>query len=609
MINRFRIVLVVVLLLVPVLGRAQYQLLNPGFESWEGTSVNSRPSQWSSFPQADGSWAWAASTAQHYHRNGGRPGTSGSSYLTIYSRSVLGVVANGNMTTGQIHAGSTSASSSSNYNYTHRGSAYCHAFSGTPDSMYVWVSYYASSASSQGGVRAYLHGDSDFRDPNDCNSTSLYCGKAISQFSRTTTSASTPTWVQQRVPFVYDGTSSVNYVLMSMTTNTTAGGGSANDSLSVDDIEFIYSAWLDSLYVNDVAIADFQRDSFNYAYSLPDVAALQSATVSYVTQASDAITSVDVLEPNGHTRQFVLYVLAEDSVTSRTYTVTLTCPEPVCDTVSNLAVNVEGTSALVTWAPGTNNQQWEVEYGNRGFAQGQGQSYVSEVSNIILNNLEYNSEYELYVRAYCGDSSYSDWSEAVAFVTGEEPDTACLGVDSIVVSEVGFTHCALDIYSPYLDENGQNTDSVTFQILLMQNADTVADTIMSQTDITFDNLQEGAVYVVYARTLCDSVHQSVWTLATFTTDADTTGIGDVNENKASFSLYPNPVHDRVQCTLQGTTTTGVLVIFDAMGREVLSQQLSATSQSINIRMLPQGLYTVVVRTDAGSSVQRLSVVR
>ena len=610
MTNRLRIALIIVsLLIVPACGRAQYQLLNPGFESWEGTSASLRPSHWSSFPQADGSWAWAASTAQHYHRNGGRPGTSGSSYLTIYSRSVLGVVANGNMTTGQIHAGSTSASSSSNYNYTHRGSAYCHAFSGTPDSMYVWVSYYAASSSSQGSVRAYLHGDSDFRDPNDCTTASLYSGKAVSQFSRTTTSASTPTWVQQRVPFVYDGTSLVNYVLMSMTTNATAGGGSANDSLSVDDIEFIYSAWLDSIYVNNIAIADFQRDIFNYTDTLPDVTALQNATVSYVTQASDAIVAVDILEPDGLTRQFVLHVLAEDSVTNRTYTVTLTCPAPVCDTVSNLAVNVEGTSALVTWDSGTNNQQWEVEYGNRGFAQGQGQSYVSEVSNIILDNLEYNSEYELYVRAYCGDSSYSDWSEAVAFVTGEEPDTMCLSLDSLVVYEVGVTHCAIAIHSPYLDENGQNTDSVTFQIVLMQNDDTVADTILSQTDITFDNLQEGAVYVVYARTLCDSVHQSGWTLATFTTDADTIGIGDVDVNKASYSLYPNPVHERVQCTLQGTTTAGVLIIFDAMGREVLSQQLSATSQSIDVRTLPQGLYTVVVRTNEGSSVQRLSVVR
>ena len=272
-------------------------------------------------------------------------------------------------------------------------------------------------------------------------------------------------------------------------------------------------------------------------------------------------------------------------------------------------MTVESTSALVTWASGTNNQQWEVEYGNRGFAHGQGQSYVCDVPNVLLGGLEYNSEYELYVRAYCGSSSYSDWSLAVAFSTGDEPDTLCQGVDSIIVSEVGFTNCALVIHSPYLDESGQNTDSVTFQVVLMHNADTIADTIMSQTDIMFDNLQEGTNYVVYVRTLCDSVHQSGWTLATFATDADTTGIEYDQLSTVAFTLYPNPAREQVHCTLHGASSTGVLIIFDAMGRQLLSQPLSSVSQSIVIRTFPQGLYTVVVRTAVGSSVQRLSVVK
>ena len=225
-------------------------------------------------------------------------------------------------------AGSTSAASASNYNYTHRGNSYCHPFSGTPDSMYVWVSYYAASASSMGSVRAYLQGDSDFRDPNDCSDPTLYSGMAEAQFSRTTSSSTTPTWVQQRVPFTYDGTSSVNYILMSMTTNTTPGGGSAKDSLSVDDIEFIYSAWLDNLSINGTPIEGFQRDNLNYTLSLPDEASLSAATLSYVTQAADATVTIDTLTPDTFTRQFILHILAEDSLTSRTYTLTLTCPTP-----------------------------------------------------------------------------------------------------------------------------------------------------------------------------------------------------------------------------------------------------------------------------------------
>ena len=589
---------------------AQYQLLNPGFESWEGTSATARPSHWSSFPQADGSWAWAASTAQHYHRGGGRPGTSGSAYLTIYSRSVLGVVANGNMTTGQIHAGSTSASSSSNYNYTHRGSAYCHTFSGTPDSMYVWVSYYASSASSQGSVRAYLHGDSDFRDPNDCTTSSSYRGKAVAQFVRTTSSASTPSWVQQRVPFTYDGTSSVNYILMSMTTNTTAGGGSANDSLSVDDIEFIYSAWLDNITLNGDTLDGFQRGLLDYTVSLESLADLHSATLAFVPQANDATVTIDTLTPNDTTLQYVLNVLAEDSLTSRTYTVSLTCPQPTCDTVENIAVNVEGNCALVTWTSGSNNQQWEVEYGHRGFVRGQGQTAVCDFANLLLDNLDYNSEYELYLRAYCGNSFYSEWSGAVTFSTGEEPDTVCLGVDSLVISEVGFTHCTLAIYSPYLGEDGQNAESVAFQVLLIRDADTVADTIVFQASVTFANLQEGTVYVVYARTLCDSAHRSGWTLATFATDADTTAIAEAHANTANFTLYPNPAKEQIICQLPDAGAEEFdLTIYDAMGRVVMRQHLTSSSQPISLTSLPAGLYTLTLQTGGKKFTQRLSVLR
>jgi len=493
---------------------AQYQLLNPGFESWESSGVNARPNNWSSFPQADGSWAWAANTAQHYHRNGGRPGTAGSSYVTIYSRSVLGVVANGNMTTGQIHAGSTSASSSNNYNYTHRGSDYCHAFSGTPDSMYVWVSYYASSSTSQGSVRAYLHGNTDFKDPNDCSTASLYRGKAVAQFSRTTNSASSPTWVQQRVPFVYDGTSSVNYVLMSMTTNTTAGGGSANDSLSVDDIEFIYSAWLDDIKINGISVTGFQRDCFNYADTLANVSELNAATVSFTQQASDATVTVDTLWIDGLTRQFVLHVLAEDSVTSRTYTVTLTCPQ-----------------------------------------------------------------------------------------------SPCSELDSLVVSNIGFTNCTINIFSPYLSQDEDT--AVEFQLLLQQGDATITDTVIRQTVVSFDNLSEGTTYQVSVRTLCDSTHQSGWTLATFTTLSDTTTIITVPNSIEAFRLYPNPANDRVCLELyQDKVQGGVLTLYDVAGRKVLQQQVDADGRYFEISHLPAGVFTAVLHI-GGRVVaeQRLSIVR
>ena len=65
--------------------QAQFQLVNPSFESWESTAANAKPTGWSSFPQSDGSFASLASTPQHYQRNGGRPGHSGSKDHTLYA--------------------------------------------------------------------------------------------------------------------------------------------------------------------------------------------------------------------------------------------------------------------------------------------------------------------------------------------------------------------------------------------------------------------------------------------------------------------------------------------------------------------------------------------
>lgn len=300
---------------------AQYQLPNGGFEQWDGSSATAEPSHWNSFATADGSYASLASSTHHYHRYGGRPGSTGSSYLTIYTKSIMGVKANGNMTTGRIHAGAMSASSSNNYNYTQRSnSAHCQPFSGTPDSMYVWVSYYAKSASSRAQVSAYLHGNNDFRAPNDEGSHSLYRATAIARFTRTTSSASSMQWQQLKVPFVYDGNSSVSYILVNLTTNATPGGGDANDSLSIDDIEFIYSAWLTGISVAGTPIDGFNKGVMDYCVHVDDL----TAEVIGSTEVNDATISTERQPVDDTTVRVLLTVTAEDNVTVRRYSVTLT---------------------------------------------------------------------------------------------------------------------------------------------------------------------------------------------------------------------------------------------------------------------------------------------
>lgn len=568
--------------------KAQYQLLNPGFENWEGTSNTAKPAYWSSFPQSDGTWAWAARTAQHYHRNGGRPGTNGTSYLTIFSRSVMGVVANGNMTTGQVHAGSTTPSSTSNYNYTHRNE-YAHTFSGTPDSMYVWASFYAADTVAEASIRAVLHGNSDFRDPNDCQTSSLFKGSAVARFHRTTSSNNTPNWIQQRVPFVYDGTSTVNYILMSMTTNAIQGSGHTNDSLSVDDIEFIYSAWLDSIFINGSPIANFNRGNFYYLDSMASVEELANATISYQTQANDAVATMQDTWLSTLCRQFVINVMAEDSVTTRTYTITLTCPAPPCNPIENLAADVEENTVLVSWNPGTNNTYWEVSFGESNAEQSAWTDTICHASALALSNLPYETEFSLIARAYCNDSTYTDWSEPISFTTGDAPAADCLAPISIEATDITTNSCTINFTSPYTDT------AVWNEVLILQNDETVTDYLTQNLSEQITNLHPATTYIAMVRTQCDSDNYSGWTVTTFATLADTTPVSINTIDADALRIMPNPVHDML--TVSTSRAFLSVAIFDQAGRKVMEQAFD--NKPINIANLPAGIYTILLTDKHG----------
>lgn len=304
-----------------------FQLPNAGFEEWDGTGLSDEPTHWNSFASSDGSWAALASSPHHYHRYGSHPGGTGSSYLTIYTQSIIGIKANGNMTTGRIHAGSMSASSSDNYNYTERSNAdHSLPFTATPDSMYVWVSFFAYHTVSEAQVEAILHGDNDFRAPNDVSDPSKYKGRAVIHTTRTTEYPDQMGWTLLKAAFNYNGSSTGNYMLVNMTTNNTPGAGEGDDSLSIDDIVFIYSAWLNGINVDGTPVADFDKGRFDYTVRLADTSRLGTAPVEAITEVSDATVNMTRERLSDTSAKVTITVTAEDSVTVRVYSVMLTAP-------------------------------------------------------------------------------------------------------------------------------------------------------------------------------------------------------------------------------------------------------------------------------------------
>lgn len=227
------------------------QLPNRGFELYDNeNSTSIEPQGWNSFMTGNASGITSAGKSQRLSKeSGGRPGGKGAYYLRIYSTEVLGIVANGNVTTGRINLGSTTATDASNYNYTDRGNeGFYWRQTTVPDSLVVWLWFKPKgSASDQAQINVIIHNDNRTIDPGTERSQVVAQAKI--------NPSATDGWQRFSVPFVKTGaTNDAQYVLASFTTNKTPGGGKANDELLVDDIFFVYNPTLRLNNFNTTAI-------------------------------------------------------------------------------------------------------------------------------------------------------------------------------------------------------------------------------------------------------------------------------------------------------------------------------------------------------------------
>ncbi len=217
---------------------AQTQVSNSNFEAWSTVSSGEEPDNWNSFLSAGGSLSWAASD-QCGSSTDVRPGSTGSKSAKIFSVSTFSIIANGNLTLGQINMGNASPSSTSNYNSSIIADAnFSEAITDSPDSLVFWAKFIPANAggSDSARVSAILHDNYELRDPIDAGSMSHVVATAIRNFKTANG------WMRMAVPFTYSGPSTnPQFLLLTFTTNKNPGGGSDNDQLFIDDMELIYN--------------------------------------------------------------------------------------------------------------------------------------------------------------------------------------------------------------------------------------------------------------------------------------------------------------------------------------------------------------------------------
>ena len=286
--------------------QAQFQVANSDFEQWEDVNYDSyngpEPLNWNSFLTGTGSLKGTAGRNQVEKSTEKRPGSTGNYSAKIVSRKVLfNIIAQGNLTTGCINMGSMSATDASgNYNYTNKDVVGQNMpFTGKPDAMKVWVKFVSSKNTNQAKVITILHTDGYYQDP--VNEKRTEPTATLVATAEKMDVASKNEWQELVIPFVYKNTESPRYALISFATNKTAGKGTPNDYMLIDDLSYVYHSELSSFTLNgqaiDIPAAGATTDCSQLTYDEAQAAFTsngQGATIEKAYDEASALLTVTV---------------------------------------------------------------------------------------------------------------------------------------------------------------------------------------------------------------------------------------------------------------------------------------------------------------------------
>ncbi len=300
---------------------------NGDFETWtyDGEDM---PNYWNSNATSDGSLNGIMGGKQLKRSTDVRPGSSGQYSCSIWSKSTMGVINIGILTSGRIHFGSASHTNNANYIYSDRDGSNTKnnvtnpcamPFTGKPTAVKVWVKYvqggtgYGNYATAK--FSAIIHGDADYvaynlaEHDNDDNKA-LVVASAEQEIAY-----NNGEWEQLTIPFNYtDNNVDPAYILINAYTNAYPGKGKAHDYLYIDDIELEYAPetgidvkpvagktneWTFTMPASDVEIAPIYAPAAQFDTKDSKVLAPTAAEGIYAESTDSIVTPGTVAKGQG----------------------------------------------------------------------------------------------------------------------------------------------------------------------------------------------------------------------------------------------------------------------------------------------------------------------
>ena len=259
-----------------------FQIPNSDFELFHtetiGTNSAEEPNHWHSFMSCTGKYASTVSSVIHTYPETEilRPNTTGSKCVKVESGKVMGVTANGTITTGRLKAGSMTATDAANCAFLDlsntdkdaHGDPFYTVMRATPDSLAVWVKFQQGKASSDypyASVNAVITDGTYYQDPQGGDNF-------VAQAKNATIESKGFAWQRISCPFVYtDKGITPRAILATITTNPEPSQASGSDVLYVDDLALIYNSQLSDIKIDGTSLPGFKPDVYQYTVANLDI--------------------------------------------------------------------------------------------------------------------------------------------------------------------------------------------------------------------------------------------------------------------------------------------------------------------------------------------------